>query len=250
LPPPAGTPWHNGAYVAREVRIADARRARERPSLEREGFELRLAPSAVASFDDEDEVRRVYYAEAAELALAATGATSAYVFDHLVRKREADRPALGFGRRGGARPAANGRVHNDYTERSGRTRFEQVVPPEGRRVDRFAIVNLWRSARGPILDTPLALCDARSVSAEDLVAGDVHYRDRTGEIYYVAHSARHRWCYFPEMDRDEVLVFKQYDSRVNGAARFTPHAAFDLPDVPADAPLRESIEVRCVVTWG
>jgi hypothetical protein len=52
------------------------------------------------------------------------------------------------------------------------------------------------------------------------------------------------------MDRHEALVFKQYDSQVSGVARFTPHAAFDLPDVPADAPLRESIEIRCLVTYA
>jgi hypothetical protein len=45
-----------------------------------------------------------------------------------------------------------------------------------------------------------------------------------------------------------ILVFKQYDSQVNGVARFTPHAAFDLPDIATDAPLRQSIEIRCLVT--
>lgn len=63
------------------------------------------------------------------------------------------------------------------------------------------------------------------------------------------HSARHRWAYFSEMTRDEALVFKQHDSQVNGAARFTPHSAFDIPDVPPDAPLRESIEIRCLVIY-
>ncbi|WP_367162277.1 hypothetical protein [Methylibium sp.] len=51
------------------------------------------------------------------------------------------------------------------------------------------------------------------------------------------------------MDRGEALVFKQFDSDPEVAARFTPHAAFDLPDAPPDAPLRESIEVRCLVTF-
>lgn len=46
-----------------------------------------------------------------------------------------------------------------------------------------------------------------------------------------------------------MLVFKQYDSRTDGVARFTPHAAFDLPDIPPEAPLRESIEIRCLVVY-
>jgi hypothetical protein len=116
-------------------------------------------------------------------------------------------------------------------------------------VGRYAIVNIWRSIKGPVLDTPLAVCDARSVSAADLVVSEVRYPDRSGEIYLLRHSRRHRWFTFPAMDRHEALVFKQYDSQVSGAARYTPHAAFDHPDTPADAPLRESIEVRCLVVY-
>jgi len=34
-------------------------------------------------------------------------------------------------------------------------------------------------------DTPLAVSDARSIDDQDLVATDLVYPDRTGEIYYV-----------------------------------------------------------------
>ena len=77
----------------------------------------------------------------------------------------------------------------------------------------------------------------------------MRYPRRTGEIYVALHSPLHRWSYFSEMDRSEALVFKQYDSQVSGVSRFTPHAAYDLPSIPADAPLRESIEVRCLVLF-
>jgi hypothetical protein len=50
------------------------------------------------------------------------------------------------------------------------------------------------------------------------------------------------------MTRDEALVFKQYDS-LAAAPRYVPHAAFDHPQTPSDAPLRESIEVRCLVVF-
>ena len=36
---------------------------------------------------------------------------------------------------------------------------------------------------------------------------------------------------------------------MSGVARFVPHSAFDLPDIPPDAPLRESIEARCLVLY-
>jgi hypothetical protein len=248
--PPHGGPWESCGYEPRAVRIADARALVPGASLHAEGFELRDAPSEVADFLDEDEVTGVYYAEAAELARAATGAKQVHVFDHLVRTREAGRPALGFGRRGG-RPAANGRIHNDYTEDSGRRRLGLVLadPRAAAAVGRYGIVNIWRSIKGPVLDTPLALCDARSVSAADLVAGEVRFPERNGEIYLLRHSRRHRWYYYPAMDRHEALLFKQYDSQLSGVARFTPHAAFDHPDAPIDAPLRESIELRCLVVY-
>ncbi len=60
-------------------------------------------------------------------------------------------------------------------------------------------------------------------------------------------SSRHRWAYLSEMDRSEALVFKQYDSQVNGIARFTPHSAFDLPISRRMRHL--GVEIRCLVTY-
>lgn len=250
FPPPPGTPWENCEYESRPMPIADVRAARESPDLDREGFELWDAPTAVRDFRDEDAIRSIYYREATELALAATGGQRAYVFDHLVRRRAEDLGALNFGRAGSrGQAAANGRIHNDYSERSGLARFERVLPEADLAScrSRFAIVNIWRSISGPVRDTPLALCDARTVSAQDMVVGDVLYPCRTGEICLVLHSPLHRWWYASAMDRHEALVFKQYDTQLSGVSRFTPHAAFDLPDVPADVPRRESIELRCLV---
>lgn len=232
------------------VQIADARCLSAPTSVHAEGFALWQAPSGVKSFHDQPTILSTYYPECMELACAATGGSRAIVFDHLLRKREPGRPPLTFGRSGdGRNPGGVGRVHNDYSEASGRARLGLVLrdPECAQRVRRYCVVNIWRSIQGPIVDTPLALCDARTVSAHDMVAGEIRYADRTGEIYLFEHSDRHCWYYYPEMDRHEALVFKQYDSQVSGVARFTPHAAFDLPNIPSNAPLRESIEVRCLV---
>jgi hypothetical protein len=251
--PPTGTAQQNCEYRVSPMWIRDARAMASPPSIHVEGFELWDAPTAVTDFTDEDAIRKRYYAEAAELAKCVTGADHAHIFDHQVRQREAGRPNLTFGRHGdGSRPGAAGRIHNDYTESSGQKRFD-ILPLDQKvreTAQRFAIVNIWRSIAGKIVDTPLAVCDARSISVKDLVVTDLYYRDRTGELYLVQESSRHRWAYFSEMDRSEALVFKQYDSQVNGVARFTPHCAFDLPDIAPDAPLRQSIEIRCLVTYG
>lgn len=250
--PPDGQAWQNCESDLRQMRITDARSFSTSPSVHDEGFELWDAPSDVTSFTDENAITRVYYQEMAALACYVTGARRAHVFDHLVRKREAGRPALTFGRLGQDRkPASNGRVHSDYTEDSGRRRLQLVLNDADAvaAVERFSIVNIWRSIGGPILDTPLALCDSRTVSTADIVPSEVRYRNRTGEIYLLSHSLRHRWSYYSAMDRHEALIFKQYDSQISGTSRFTPHAAFDLPNTPQDAPLRESLEIRCLVIY-
>ncbi|HSI59232.1 MAG TPA: CmcJ/NvfI family oxidoreductase [Ideonella sp.] len=250
--PPEGVSQESCEYDFRDVRIEDARGLAGPTSVHSEGFELWSAASAIERFHDPEAITRTYYPECIELACAATGGASAIVFDHLLRKREAGRPPLTFGRRGdGTQPGSVGRVHNDYTDESGRRRLGLVLrdPELAARVRRYCVVNIWRSVKGPIVDTPLAVCDARTVSVRDMVASEIRYTDRTGEIYLFEHSGQHRWYYYPGMDRDEALVFKQYDSQVSGVARFTPHAAFDLPGIPDDAPLRESIEVRCLVLF-
>jgi hypothetical protein len=54
----------------------------------------------------------------------------------------------------------------------------------------------------------------------------------------------HVWYYFPNMQRNEAIVFKTFESEKDGRARWTAHCAFDDPTSPPDAPPRESIEMR------
>lgn len=250
--PPPGTPWENYDVDKRVVDISDARLISRRTKLDIEGFTLWDAPTALTDFSNRDDIILRYYKEVVELACSATGASRGYVFDHLVRQRHANRSELDFGRSvKGAPVSANGRVHNDYTEESGRRRLSLVFDQLDQKLPtaRYAIVNVWRSIKAPVLDTPLAVCDARSVDAADLINAEVRYPQRTGEIYLVKHGIRQRWFYFSAMDKHEALIFKQYDSQVSGVARFTPHAAFDHPNTPADAIPRESIEARCLVIY-
>ena len=109
---------------------------------------------------------------------------------------------------------------------------------------RFAIVNVWRPIRGPLRDAPLALCDARSVRAKDLVSTDLIYPNRVGETYSVTFNPQHEWYYFPELATNEAILIKCFDSEEDGRARFAPHTAFEDPTTPADAAPRESIELR------
>ena len=173
-----------------------------------------------------------------------TGADRVAVFDHTRRSDHAGGAANPDGPRG---PAS--RVHVDYTIGSGPKRaadalgqdeVERVLSAGGRIVQ----VNVWRPIRGPVLRTPLAVADAGSVRAEELIATDQVFPDRVGEIYQLAHGPDQRWYWVPRMQRDEVLLIKGWDSLDDGRARFTPHGAFRLEGQDPDAPPRESIEVR------
>src|ERR1700682_4137988 len=242
--PPSGEPRSNIVPEPHSLPIHDLRPIGETVSLDREGFALVRQNSSVKDFYDEDEVRSVYYPEAERLIKAATGADRVFVFDHTVRKR-VDGVA---DREGGLRqPVA--RVHVDHTEKSGPQRVRDLIPDEAEQLlkGRLQIINLWRPIRGPLLDSPLAVCDARTVKPEDLVAADLVYPNRVGETYSVKYNPDHQWFYVQRMTADEVLLLKCFDSRADGRARFAPHTAFADATTPPDAPPRESMELRTLV---
>jgi len=141
------------------------------------------------------------------------------------------------------------RVHVDHTAKSGPQRVRDLIPEDSSELlrGRVQVINLWRPIRGPLLDAPLAVCDAQSVDPQDLIPSDLIYRERIGETYSVTYRTSHRWYYFSQMRVDEVLLVKCYDSVMDGRARFAPHSAFTDPSTPADAPPRESIELRTLV---
>ncbi|WP_248291621.1 CmcJ/NvfI family oxidoreductase [Neoroseomonas marina] len=175
---------------------------------------------------------------------APRGATRVVAFDHNLRN--AARAATDAALRGPAK-----RIHNDYTPRSAAQRVRDILPDEADWLlaHRFAIVNLWRPI-APVLESPLALADGRTVSASDLVTTRLIYPDRTGETYSVLFNPAHRWTYFPNLRPEEALLIKCHDSAVDGRATLSIHGAFDDPTSPPDAPPRESIEVRTLVFWA
>lgn len=231
----------------RPLTIADMREVADTLSIDREGFALHRHESAVGDFYDDDEIRDVYYPEIEALLRDAFGAGTVAIFDVTRRSDSSDGAENPDGNRG---PAT--RVHVDYTVKSGPQRVKDILgEEEAARLEasgaRVVQVNVWRPIRGPVERSPLALADASTVPAEDLIATDQVFPDRTGEIYSVAHSPSQRWYYAPRMTPGEVLLIKGWDSVDDGRARFTPHGAFALPGAPGDAPARESIEVRTLV---
>ena len=243
--PPAGVPRSNAEHEGRRVPIHDVRAIASEISLDGEGFALLDRQSAVRDFWNDDEVRQVYYKEAEQAIADATGASRVFIFDHTLRRR-----VRGIEDRAPGTPRQPAtRVHVDQTEKSGPQRVRDLLGDEAEELlrGRVQVINLWRPIRGPLRDAPLAVCDAASVAAGDLVASDLVYRDRVGEIYGVTYNPSHRWFYVPEMQPNQALLIKCFDSRTDGRARFAPHTAFEDPTAPADVLPRESIEIRSLV---
>jgi len=224
--------------------LADGRAAA--PSLDAEGFVLAPHVSAVADFTDAAEVAARHPAEIVELLLAASGADEVFVTSPgILRFSEASGKA---GSRDNSMPARF--AHVDTTAETA-ARFAEASLPPGRVKRRHAHFNVWRAFSGAPQDVPLALCDARTVTDGCLLVADAIF-DSPGkpewqfESWLVAHDPAHRWMWYPDMSRDEALVFRTSDSL---HPLPVPHVAFDNPLAPPGSPPRASIEVRAVAYW-
>ncbi|MEM8660122.1 MAG: CmcJ/NvfI family oxidoreductase [Pseudomonadota bacterium] len=233
-------------FEEKRVTIGNARQLTSSATLDVQGFELVEHRTRVSDFYELSAVQDQYEAEIMALVLSATGASDALVFDHTLRS---DSPDV-RGQRSTRETASV--IHNDYTDASARQRLIDLVGEElaeTRLQRRFAIINVWRSIRGTVFTSPLACCDASSLSPQDLVASERRAKERIGELELVSFNPEHRWYYFPEMTFTEALLLKTYDSSLAGHARCAIHSAFKNPLAPAGAPPRESLESRLLVFY-
>jgi hypothetical protein len=231
---------------AQPMTLTDARTLS--PTLDVEGFTLVPHHSAVTDFADPQAIWDIHRAEIAALVKLLSGADEVQVnAPGLLRFSEKS------GRAGSLNNSMPARfAHVDITDDTAES-FVARAAPEGKMIRRHAHYNVWRAISPPPQDVPLAMCDARSVVRQDLIAADAIF-DEPGkpewsfEGWVVAHNPAHRWHWFSNMTRDEALVFKTNDS-LAGAAHCVPHVAFDDPDCPADAAPRASIEMRATAFW-
>lgn len=234
--------YDGSVFETQNVAVYNGRPLANRFCLDREGFQFVRSGTAVRDFFDPQELEKVYYPEVEKLVQDVTGAPRVLIFDHTLRSAdEATREKLQI------REPVNA-MHNDYTEHSAPQRLRDLLPAEADTLlqGRFQIVQVWRPINVPAQRSPLALCDASTLADDDLILTELHYEHRIGEIYHLGYNPAHRWFYFPDMQPEEALVFKVYDSVTDGRARYTAHGAFVHPSAPATAPPRQSIEVRAM----
>lgn len=262
--------------VQREV--IDVRGKQDQFSTDNSGFQFLNSPAKEKLFTDDDAVRNGYYGEVEALLRSnISGIKKVHIFDHTIRRRQKDAPR---------QPVQQ--VHVDQTPEAAAARVRRHLPEQEideLLKGRFQIINVWRPIENPASDFPLAVVDWRSAKPDDFIAVDLKYPKRAdsviddddrgkekvpdeksyfsldgyetkGETMSVAANPDHKFYYMKNMTPEEVLLLKCYDSRgdgqpggKSGLAVRTPHTAFIDPHTPADAPGRQSIEVRCLVFY-
>ena len=230
----------------RTVPIYDVRPVADQLTLDSNGFAFQRQETAVTDFLDSSQIESIYNPEVEKIVAAATGASRVLVFDHTLRVADED-----------TRTSHKLRepvhvVHNDYTDLSAPQRIRDLLPADEAAAalkKRYVYVNVWRSIKGTVEEIPLGICDAQSLVDDDMILMDLKYKDRVGEIHRTRYSPDHRWVYFPQMQPDELILLKCYDTELDGRARWTAHTAFEDPTSPANAARRQSIETRTIAFY-
>ncbi|KAK3114498.1 hypothetical protein LTR53_007139 [Teratosphaeriaceae sp. CCFEE 6253] len=235
--PPTGFPQRNYGEFPQEVTIEDVRGREKDFDMNTNGFSvIQGVQSEEKDFTDDEHIKQVYYPEVESLLLEnAPGAKRVFLFDHTVRRSDP-----------GARRAPVNRAHIDQTTKSATARVHFHMKEEADELlkDRVRLINVWRPLNGPVVASPLAYADSRSVPDSDIVGVEHRYPDRTGETAGVKFTDQGKWFYWSGMTNEERILLQCYDSK-DGAR--TPHSAFTDGRTQPGWPGRESIEVRALV---
>jgi hypothetical protein len=248
-----GISVNTGSYRPYVMPIHDGRPIAGRFTLDRNGFALFDHPTAVTDFTDRDQVDRVYVPEVAEFVRACTGADRVATLRWMLRRSAAP------GEHASQPQAAL--VHDDYSvvgarDTAAATYASRFLDGPGYR--RVLITSLWRVFSPPPQDWPLAICDYTSVGPDEGLDNRMYLVDEIPDDLYAEmpatapgtsgseflHNPGHRWWYFSDMTRDEILLLKLNDSDHSVAWR-VPHSAFHDTTAEATEP-RHSIEFRTI----
>ncbi|KUJ15485.1 methyltransferase [Mollisia scopiformis] len=202
-------------------------------------------------YDDEEKVERFHGKEVGEAVRVALGARGVDVVDYVIRRRDPSWPIATGETYRSQQPASA--AHIDHTYEEGCRIVRDIY---GEKADvvlqgRWQCVNVWHPLQGPLVDWPLAVCDASTVDFDnDTMAGDVVDREAVFENTQVHFNFDQKWYYLPYQLPSELLIFKNADSEEkDGSTQGSPHASFDNPRT-TDADLRrESVEFRILVRW-
>ena len=222
------------------IEVFDARPILDELDLDVQGFKyFDLEPGRV-DFKNKDEVKSMYFPQVRALAKRATGASEVFFAGHLVRTEDTSDFNTAYARF----------VHCDYGIHTARSRAEDVLKQNQKDVADYADadfiwMNSWQPFDHTVQRNPLCVIDSSSLAEGDLV--DYLYTANKTEFKssMPIWQENHRFYYVSNMRTDEVVLFKQLDTR-KGVAKCSPHSSFDLPASNPDTPPRRSIETRFV----
>lgn len=241
------------ANEARLVEVQDGRKVFA--TLDSHGFELFESPTSVQDFNAKG-YEQVYRDETARLLSSVLPSVACVVpFHSLIRDSRRDNldSAKGPKSFSSKAHAPVSRVHGDYTADNAPLRFKELknkglISPTA---TSYAIVNTWRSiSPHPVRSKPLAVLDASTVHEESVFAYALVHADKVGYNNSIAFDPNHKWTYFPDMTREEILIFFTFDGR-SEPPRYVFHTAIDLPSSESNGNPhpRHSIEVRSLVAF-
>ncbi|KAM0753292.1 hypothetical protein T439DRAFT_378991 [Meredithblackwellia eburnea MCA 4105] len=230
-----------------DVELEDLRPKIGTLDLDEMGYAAESLPGAKLSGENWEEA---YVKESSEWLCNYLKAEKVIAYNHQVRRRiaeddpehpkEFDTEKL--------QPALVAHVDSSQNRAPIRVRETLGLSEEEAKGKRLAVINIWRPLRGPVIDSPLTVCDARTVRNEDITLTMDYY----GEGSFISRQERHRWAYLKDMTQDEVLLVRCFDSTKGPSeGGVTPHSAFlDEPRIKSEPfELRQSIEVRCCVLY-
>ncbi|KAI4527203.1 hypothetical protein K525DRAFT_257220 [Schizophyllum commune Loenen D] len=232
-----------------EVPMHDLRKEAKKPTLEDNGFTWVNLP--FAELDGPEGWQDRYAKFTCDYIKSITGAKEVRCINYQIRRRtpgdednvdanydQAQEKALGM------QPVPA--VHVDINKERARTRLLAAFDGEHQDAERVAIINVWRPLNGPVMDAPLALCDASTLDPSDMM----WTTDKYGGGYFIRHNENMRWMYVHDQLPDEALIFRQFDNTIPyGKAGCVPHTAFFDEERKNMGKPRSSIELRLALVY-
>ncbi|KAH8807701.1 hypothetical protein F5884DRAFT_900056 [Xylogone sp. PMI_703] len=246
---PEGFPRSNFTIsLGPEETIHDIRGQESKFNLDNHAFEIRTHKLTVSSFD-KDTIEQEYLGSIKSFLQEFDPGAEVYIFDWRLRSSDLKKTKFVPG----AVIDLNDPLvylqpvlaaHVDQSQFAARQRVEHHM---GARAEKLLKRSVWRPLHNPIENYPLAVCDGSTVPADMLVAVDHVRKYYTGESLYPLACSKYRWHYLNLQTKDEVLLFKTFDSKEDVPAKCCPHTSFAQSGVRANANSRETIEVRALV---
>lgn len=233
---------YNKRIEAIPTTIHNIRNLEHKYTLEKNGFQyVKDEVKGLDACSTEDEIKDVLLPATEALVKRLTGAYKTQIFTHRIRNVAEDDSK----RADNKAPAHS--VHTDFTPAGAQNQLRTVVrdPAELAELEsgRVLAINVWRPLK-KITKDPLAIMDWQTVAPErDIISTRMILNEHFwAELGKVKHGEKHEWVYMEGQTPDEALVFKQFDSKVEGGMT-VPHSAF-VDDRWAGEEARRSIEIK------